>query len=232
MVSSCENHSDESQIYSSRTAEWGPKWNFRPWKFTCKNCSNCYSLLPERKPITFGMEKKIEEEEWCQYFSTERWGGGGRTTKRWPAPGAILVKKDPSGNKCCSSGGGYCNWLKRGGGDLVDYPFKPLLRNTSSFRKKGQNRTFGQNVIELSFCVYIGVHEWLVIFGKWPVEKWILATVIYATHILWPFCVPPEMCGDHIKKLNMEWNHSNIVYIFTFMARSTNTPTETINEDT
>ena len=114
MVSSCENHSDESQIYSSRTAEWGPKWNFRPWKFTCKNCSNCYSLLPERKPITFGMEKKIEEE-WCQYFSTERWGVGGRTTKRWPAPGAILVKKDPSGNKCCSSGGGYCNWLKRGG---------------------------------------------------------------------------------------------------------------------
>ena len=165
MVSSCENHSDESQIYSSRTAEWGPKWNFRPWKFTCKNCSNCYSLLPERKPITFGMEKKIEEE-WCQYFSTERWGGGGRTTKRWPAPGAILVKKDPSGNKCSYGGGGYCNWLKRGG-RLRWLPFQsPFAITHPCFEKRPKSNMRSKRY----WIIILYLDDWSFL-GKWPVEK-------------------------------------------------------------
>ena len=120
-------------------------------------------------------------------------------------------------------------------GDIVDYPFNPLLLNASLLFKKKAKIEYAVKTLLLNYhFVFIleYLDEWLVNFGKWPAEKWVLATVIYATHILWPFCVPPEMCGDHIKKLNMEWNHSNIVYIFTFMARSTNTPTETINEDT
>ena len=91
-------------------------------------------------------------------------------------------------------------------GDIVDYPFNPLLLNASLLFKKKAKIEYAVKTLLLNYhFVFIleYLDEWLVNFGKWPAEKWVLATVIYATHILWPFCVPPEMCGDHIKKLNM-----------------------------
>ena len=59
-------------------------------------------------------------------------------------------------------------------GDIVEYPFNPLLLlslSTSPFRKKGQNRLCGENDIELSFCVFIGVHWMIGHFWKMASRK-------------------------------------------------------------